>query len=199
MSQLSDVYASTSFEGGQLDALQYLVPDDTLSQRGSQGYPFSDSQFDLVPDLPDTPINRSWVGPSPPAPNTLPRIKPDRITEFIVCTPEMSAEFVEWLQTDFGLKKRINWDMRPQSSRADCWAGFQQVANGKDGNPGVMCNRCRTVLEHPATNHTGTSSMKKHLAGARCRQRMPKKGNIQQLLNDAVCSPGFILNLNTDT
>lgn len=121
MSQPSDVYASTSFEGGQLDALQYLVPDDTPSQRDSQGYLFSDSQFDLVPDLPDTPINRSRVEPSPPAPNTLPRIKPDRITEFIVCTPEISAEFVEWwLQTGFGLKKRINWDMRLQSSRADC-------------------------------------------------------------------------------
>ncbi|OQD75556.1 hypothetical protein PENANT_c151G02213, partial [Penicillium antarcticum] len=35
MSQLSDVYASSSFDGVQLDALQYLVPNDSLSQRES--------------------------------------------------------------------------------------------------------------------------------------------------------------------
>jgi hypothetical protein len=180
MSQITDGYgyASSSFEGLPLDALQYLTPDDTLSQRKSQ--------FDSVLDLPDLLDNqvRSRVGPR--ALDTLTRIKPDSINEYIVFTTDMSAEFVNWwLQTDFGKKKRLNWEV---SRRADCWTGFQQVAHTKDGKPGVMCNRCRTVLTHPATNHTGNSSMQKHLDGPRCRQRITKKGNIQQLLSDAVCS-----------
>ncbi|CAP87215.1 hypothetical protein PCH_Pc24g03070 [Penicillium rubens Wisconsin 54-1255] len=177
MSQITDGYgyASSSFEGLPLDALQYLTPDDTLSQRKSQ--------FDSVLDLPDLLDNqvRSRVGPR--ALDTLTRIKPDSINEYIVFTTDMSAEFVNWwLQTDFGKKKRLNWEV---SRRADCWTGFQQVAHTKDGKPGVMCNRCRTVLTHPATNHTGNSSMQKHLDGPRCRQRITKKGNIQQLLSDA--------------
>ncbi|KAJ6126273.1 hypothetical protein N7471_010766 [Penicillium samsonianum] len=95
----------------------------------------------------------------------------------------MSAEFVKWwLQTDFGKKKRLNWEV---SRRADCWTGFQQVAHTKDGKPGVMCNRCRTVLTHSATSNTGNSSMQSHLEGPRCRQRITKKGNIQQPLSDA--------------
>ncbi|KAJ6111212.1 hypothetical protein N7486_003447 [Penicillium sp. IBT 16267x] len=153
MSQPSGLYASSSFDttdGLPLDALQYLIPDDSLSQRESQNY-------------------RSRAAPQ--ALSTLPRIKPNRINEFIVCTQEMTAEFVKWwLNTGY-----------------KCWKGFQQVANAKDGKPGVMCNKCRTVLTHPATNHTGTSSMQKHLDGPRCRKQLPKKGtsSIQQLLSDA--------------
>lgn len=183
MSQLSDIYASSSFDGVQLDALQYLIPDDSLSQRESQSQLQSESQFGSVPDLPDLPTHRSRVVPQ--APDTLTRIKPDCINEYIILTTTMTAEFIQWwLETDFGKKKRINWDM---NRRAECWKGFQQIANAKDGKPGVICKRCRTILEHPSTNHTGTSSMQKHLDGLRCRQRIPKKGNIQQLLSDAVC------------
>ncbi|OQD75560.1 hypothetical protein PENANT_c151G07083, partial [Penicillium antarcticum] len=115
------------------------------------------------PDLPDLPTHRSRVAPQ--APDILPRTKPDRINEYVVFTTTMTAEFIQWwLETDFG---------------------FEQVANAKDGKPGVICKRCRTILEHPSTNHTGTSSMQKHLDGLRCRQRIPKRGNIQQLLSDA--------------
>jgi hypothetical protein len=114
MSQLSDVYASSSFDGVQLDALQYLVPDDSLSQRESQSQLLSESQFGSVPDLPDLPTHRS----RPQAPDTLTRIKPDRINEYIVFTTTMTAEFIQWwLKTDFGKKKRINWDM---NRRAEC-------------------------------------------------------------------------------
>lgn len=188
MSQIADIYsyASSSLEGLPLDALQYLNPDNTLSQHESQSQLASESQFDSVRDLPDLSDNqvRSRVGPW--APGTLTRIKADNINEYIIFTTDMSAEFIKWwLQTDFGKKKRLNWEV---SRRADCWTGFQQVAHAKDGKPGVICNRCRTVLTHPATNHTGNSSMQKHLDGPRCRQRIVKKGNIQQLLSNAVCS-----------
>lgn len=80
-------YASSSFEGLLLDALQYLTPDDTLSQR--------ESQFDLVLDHPDLPDNQVQSRAGPRAPDTLTRIKPDSINEYIVFTTDMSAEFVK--------------------------------------------------------------------------------------------------------
>ncbi|KAJ5343441.1 hypothetical protein N7541_007919 [Penicillium brevicompactum] len=186
MSQPSGAYASSSFDttdGLPLDALKYHLPEDYLSQRDSQNQLLSESQHDSVPDLPDYPSRVAYQAPS-----TLPRIKPDRINEFIACTPEMTAEFVKWwLDTGYGKSKRINRDGNLTNRRAECWKGFQQVANAKDGKLGVMCNKCRTVLTHPATNHTGTSSMQKHLDGPRCRRQLPKKGasSIRQLLSGA--------------
>ena len=191
ISQLSDIYLSSSFDtqdGLLLDALQYLIPDDSLSYRQSQSQLPSESQFDSALDLPD---NRVQIRTVSQALDTLPRIRPDYINEFIICIPAMSAEFVKWwLYTDYGKSKRINWDISPSSRRAKCWEGFQQVANAKDRKPGVICNHCCTVLAHPATNHTGTSTIQKHLDRLRCRQRLPKKGtsSIYQLLSDAVYS-----------
>lgn len=135
MSQITDIYgyASPSLEGLPLDVLQHLTPDDTLSQRESQSKLASESQFDSVPDLLDNQV-QSRTGPW--APDTLTRIKPDSINEYIIFTTNLSAEFVKWwLQTDFGKKKRLNWEV---SRRADCWTGFQQVAHAKDRKPGVM-------------------------------------------------------------
>ena len=139
MSQITDGYgyASSSFEGLPLDALQYLTPDDTLFQRESLQYLTPDdtlfqreSQFDSVLDLPDLLDNQVRSRAGPRALDTLTRIKPDSINEYIVFTTDMSAEFVKWwLQTDFGKKKRLNWEV---SRRADCWTGFQQVAHTKD-------------------------------------------------------------------
>lgn len=96
MSQLSDVHPSSSFDtqdGLPLDALQYLLPDDSLSYRQSQSQLRSESQFDSALGLPD---NRVQIRAASQAPDTLPRIKPDCINEFIICIPAMSAEFVKW-------------------------------------------------------------------------------------------------------
>ncbi|KAJ6019888.1 hypothetical protein N7522_000596 [Penicillium canescens] len=104
MSQLSDVYPSSSFDtqdGLPLDALQYLIPDDSLSHRQSKSQLPSESQFDSALDLPD---NRVQIRTASQAPDTLPRIRPDCINEFIICIPAMSAEFVKWwLHTDYAL------------------------------------------------------------------------------------------------
>ncbi|KAJ5334427.1 uncharacterized protein N7506_008210 [Penicillium brevicompactum] len=106
MSQLSEVYLSSSFEtpdGLPLDALQFLLPDDSLSQSKSQSHFQSESQFDSTLDLPD---NRVQIRVASQASDTLPRIRPDRINEFIICTPAMSAEFVQWwLHTNYGREK----------------------------------------------------------------------------------------------
>jgi hypothetical protein len=109
MSQLSEVYSSSSFETPDrvpLDAIQFLLPNDSLSQRESQSHFQSESQFDSALDLPN---NRVQIRAVSQAPDTLPRIRPDRINEFIICTPAISAEFVQWwLHTDYGKSKRIN-------------------------------------------------------------------------------------------
>ncbi|KAJ5117373.1 hypothetical protein N7448_011005 [Penicillium atrosanguineum] len=102
MSQLSQVYPSSSFDtqdGLPLDALQYLIPNDSLSHRQSQSQFQSESQFDSALDLPD---NRVQIRAASQAPDTLPRTRPDRINEFIICIPAMSTEFVQWwLHTNY--------------------------------------------------------------------------------------------------
>lgn len=187
MSQLSDRYPSSTAEGVRLEDLSYLVPDDTLF---SSPFPSSQPSFNTTLD------NSSAPRPlAPPAPENLRRIKPNRINEYLSYEANMSKEFVEWwLQTDYGRKKRINWDGR---HHATCWEGFDQVANTKDGKPGVMCKRCRTVLEHPASAHSGTSSMNKHLKGPQC-QRGTGKPSIQKLLVQAVCTTKIISLLETN-
>ncbi|OQD66249.1 hypothetical protein PENANT_c358G00956, partial [Penicillium antarcticum] len=84
MSQLSEVYPSSSFQttdGVPLDALQFLLPDDSLSQRESQSHFQSEIQFDSALELPN---NRVQIRAASQALDTLPRIKPDRINEFII-------------------------------------------------------------------------------------------------------------------
>lgn len=171
MSQTSDVYPSSVIEGVGIDELQYLIPDDTPFTS-----PFLSSQptFDTTLDTPRR---------VPLAPESLTRIKPDRVNQFLLYEDKMSKEFVTWWpQTDYGRKKRINWGGRHQPN---CWDGFEQVAYTKDGKPGVMCTRCRKVLDHPATGHTGTSSMHKHLKGPQCQKRTGKP-SIHRLLVQAV-------------
>lgn len=87
-----------------------------------------------------------------------------------------------WLQTDYGMKKRINWDTRHQSA---CWKQIDQVADAKTGKPAVMCNQCIAVLDHPANCRHGTSSMNKHIKGVNCR-KVARKPNIKQALDHAV-------------
>lgn len=187
MSQLSDRDPSSTAEGVGIDDLPYLVPDDTFFSS-----PFLPSQPSLNTTLDNCSIPQQLA---PTVPETLQRIKPDRINEYLSYEAKMSKEFIEWwLQTDYGKKKRINWDARHHAS---CWEGFDQVAHTKDGKPGVMCRRCRTVLEHPASAHSGTSSMNKHLKGPQC-QRGAGKPSIQKLLVQAVCITKLISRLRTN-
>lgn len=175
MSQLSHRYSSSIAEGVGIEDLPYLIPDDTLS---SSPLPSSQPTFDTTFDSSSVRLRLATL-----APENLQQIKPDRISEFILYEASMSKEFVEWwLQTEYGRKRRIHWDGK---HHATCWEGFDQVANTKDGKPGVMCKRCRTVLEHPASAHSGTSSMNKHFKGPQC-QRGIDKPSIHNLLAQAV-------------
>lgn len=181
MSQFSDTYASSNYEGAPLDTLQYLIPDDTpfTTPYASGSQQTLTSAYDNSRFAPPSPLQRLSLPPS------ITTLNPDRINSFALYSDTMSKKFVEWwLQTEFGKSKRINWDARHQ---AECWNSFDQVANTKDGKPGVMCKQCRKVLDHPAAAHTGTSSMNKHRKGVNCAKFASRMPNIKTLLETAVC------------
>jgi len=111
------------------------------------------------------------------------------------------TEWVDWwLQTDFGMKKKIHWD---SSHQAEIWSKFDQVAHAIDGAPKVMCKNCGQILEHPYILHTraadqkaqyhGTSSMSKHIKSAACQKA--KRGptaEITKFLKKVVRSLEFL-------
>ena len=101
MSQITNVcgYASCSFEGIPIDALQYLTPNDELYPRESNSQSPSESHWNSdsdLPDLPDLIDNRVRYRAGPQAPDILTRIKPDSINEYILLTTDISAELFTW-------------------------------------------------------------------------------------------------------
>lgn len=106
MSQFSDTYASSNYEGAPLDTLQYLIPDDT---------PFTTPQtltsaYDNSRFAPPSPLQRLSLPPS------ITTLNPDRINSFALYSGTMSKEFVEWwLQTEFGKSNQsINQSIKVQ-------------------------------------------------------------------------------------
>lgn len=180
ISQFSDVYSSSLYEGDHPDNLAYLPshdqqifpPDLSCSQQTLNAA--SDSDF-LRPSQP------------PPIPDTLQCVGPDRRKVYVLYSDMSKEDFVSWwLKTDFGRKKRMRWDSRHQS---DCWKYFDQVAHITTGEPKVICNRCAKVLDHPQHSRHGTSTMNKHIQGVTCRNatnNAAKQPKIKQLMQDAV-------------
>jgi hypothetical protein len=114
MSQTSDIYSSSVIEGVGIDKLQYLIPDDTLFTS-----PFPSSQLTLDTIHDPSSISSQTV---PLAPESLKRIKLNRVNEFLLYEDKMSKDFIAWwLQTDYGRTKHINWDAKHQ---VNCWEGF---------------------------------------------------------------------------
>lgn len=175
MSQFSESICSSAYSTREppSDFREYLADDASLQLQSP------------VPSTEARPAALPTSEP-PPAPSCLTRICPDRIRVYILYTSKMQNEFVNWwLQTGFGSKKSIAWDTQRS---AECWQHFDQVALEKDGKPGVMCQQCRAVLDHPGWAHYGTSSMNKHYNGANCRKiAAGKKPNIKLALEHAVC------------
>jgi hypothetical protein len=154
------------------------TPDPSCSQQTI----FSPSDTDFA-----------WPGPLLPIPESLERVGPDRTKAYILYSEMSKDAFVAWwLETDFGKKKCIHWDGR---HHAKCWEQFEQVAHGKTGKPGVMCTHYRAVLDHPASGHTGTSSMNKHINGPGCRKSTGRTTNILASMQRAVCEIVLLNNL----
>ena len=53
---------------------------------------------------------------------------------------------------------------------APVWNHYIQVADSRTGQPFVMCCICQTVLGHPNTRNTGTSTMKHHQRTSFCKK-----------------------------
>ncbi|OGE48028.1 hypothetical protein PENARI_c033G10472 [Penicillium arizonense] len=79
-----------------------------------------------------------------------------------------------WLQTDYGSKSKISWDVTHVSG---IWKDYFQVAHSADGAAKVMCKRCCAILEHPYTTKKdanrkvgrhSTTTMTRHLKTTAC-------------------------------
>jgi hypothetical protein len=161
MSQLSDAYASSTYEIDLLDNLSLPAPEDSTTD-------LSYSQQTLASGPYSSP---SRLQP-PSFPNILQRVGPDQRKPFFLYSDMSKDQFVAWwLTTDFGKRKRVHWDGRHSSP---CWEYFDQVADMTTGEPKVMCNRCAAILEHPQNSRHGTSTMNKHTTGINCRRSASK-------------------------
>jgi hypothetical protein len=172
----SDLPSSSVHEGDTSDPFYFGFPPDsqlfTPENLASQTASVINSDF-------TQPL------PTPPIPDGLQRVGPDRHRQYVLYTTMSRDAFVAWwLMTEYGTRKRINWGTNHQS---ECWKQFEQVADIKTGKPMVMCKVCAAILEHPALCRHGTSSMNKHIKGPACR-RSTKRPSIKQMMEDAVSS-----------
>ncbi|QKX61420.1 uncharacterized protein TRUGW13939_08568 [Talaromyces rugulosus] len=170
-SQLSDF--TSSLYSGDIDDLPSL---STQQITPSASHHTIDSGFHRPDDL--------LVPPS------LIRVGPDRRNRFVLYDKMSHNEFIDWwLQTDYGRKRKINWDSHRHTV---IWNSYNQVAEGVDGTPKVMCKRCGKILEHPYSlslnssgkaQYHGTSTIQKHLKTAGClRSEKGKKAEITKFL-----------------
>lgn len=175
-SQLSDF--ASSLYSGDIDDLSYLLTQQ-ITPSASQ------HTIDASFRQPDDPL---------PIPSSLTRVGPDRRKGFILYDKMSHNDFVDWwLETDYGRKSKIKWD---SNRHTEIWNSYEQVAQGVDGAPKVMCKRCGKILEHPyslSPNSTGkaqyhgTSTIQKHLKTAGClRSEKGKKAEITKFLQKEV-------------
>lgn len=198
MSQQSDIYSSSLYEGDPIVAFNLQPTEATLTETLSSSHVNSDSitRFTSQPNLdqqllispPDSDFSHSLAIPS-----ILTRIRPNRLTEFILYTNMNKEVFVNWwLQTTYGKSpgaKTFNWDRTGHLS--EVWKHFDQIASVTDGFPKVKCQRCGKIFNHPGHTKGGTNSMGRHLKGEKCqRAAVPtQQSSIQQLMQDEVSPP----------
>lgn len=192
MSQQSDIYASSLYEG---DLLATLPPLPTLTETLSSSCIDSDGR---TPFTSEPHISQQSFTSAPDSnfaqclsiPSNLTRIRPNRLTEFVLYTTMDKEVFVNWwLQTTNGKRpeaKTFNWDRTGHLS--DVWKHFDQIASITDGLPKVKCQRCGKILDHPGHTKAGTNSMGRHLKGEKCRRaaQHTQQSSIRQLIQEEV-------------
>jgi hypothetical protein len=184
MSQASDAYPSSILDAESLRSLDCIHFDLTQDFRFHTPDPSSSRQ--ALPSASDSDFTRlALLEPPPLIPEDLRRVGPDRTKAYVLYSDMTRDKFVSWwLETGYGKGKRINWEAK---RNAKCWEQFDQVAHRVTGKPGVICNQCNAILDHPATRHSGTSSLNKHMNGPGCRKSLGKQTNILRALQQAVC------------
>lgn len=76
-------------------------------------------------------------------------------------------------------KKKIIWGKR---KNALGWQHFTEAARRQDGAPSIVCNRCNSMLKHPAIH--GTSGMDSHLKSVDCQKTSRAKGLTQLTISE---------------
>jgi hypothetical protein len=170
-------------------AESYIDPD--ILQPDDLDIPSSQPTLTSIPTSHLTHPLQSFL-----APTSLTRVGPRLRKCWVLFDTDLEMEqsrhqFVQWwLTTGFGLDPQyrdgIKWGKKKIS---DVWKQFEQVANERTGEPKVMCKHCFTVLTHPNTKRTGTSTLITHLKGGTCRKdKKPKGIPIDQMVRDSVSS-----------
>ena len=136
LSQYSGLYSST-YEGEESTSnlqfdipnkLQIYTPDDIDTQRSYSSLPTSDF---TRPSL------------SLPPPDTLKRVGHNRVKQFNLWTMADNQDFTAWwIYTHFGKRKKVCWNGKRS---ANSWEHLEQVADIRNGKPGVMCKNCNRV------------------------------------------------------
>jgi hypothetical protein len=192
MSQQSDFYTSSVYEG---NPTTLITPIPTLTEALSASYLNSDG---LTPFTPDPQFSQQSFTSAPSSdliqpssvPLSLTRVRPNRLTEYVLYTDMDKDIFVKWwLQTTMGKRpegKTFNWDRTRHSS--EVWKHFDQIACTSDGLPKVKCRQCGKILDHPGHTKAGTNSMGRHWRGEKCRRaaKQTKQPDIRQLIQDEV-------------
>ncbi|KAJ5152416.1 hypothetical protein N7492_009696 [Penicillium capsulatum] len=163
MSQQSDIYSSSLYEG---DLTATLTPLPTLTETLSSSYIDSDGPvpFTSEPHISQqsfTSAPNSNFVQSPSIPSNLTRIRPNRLTEFVLYT---------------SMDKEVHFD---------------QIASATDGLPKVKCQRYGKILDHLGHTKAGTISIGRHLKGEKCRRaaQQAQQSSIRRLIQDEASRP----------
>lgn len=103
--------------------------------------------------------------------------------------PEKILIFQDWWQATAFSQARAQ-GQKPsfhfgREKTATVWACFQEGALFPDGTPYVSCTACSHILQHPAVDNSGTSSMSYHLRKG-CKKQVSQhtsKRTIKQMLD----------------
>jgi hypothetical protein len=176
--------------------MSFLTCEMSLPEGSSSRYPSPaaltrqhSSLSDFFSSSADPPVDHALSGPEPlPACLiTLPGpTKRDSVVKFPSPNDYPSTEefmhardtFQEWWnetkwgkkQDDLLKKMKMKWGGEKRSS---AWNHFDEVATQSLGEPKVRCKHCYTLLHHPSSEHTGTTTMRSHPSSQKCSFKGP--------------------------
>ncbi|EAU36853.1 predicted protein [Aspergillus terreus NIH2624] len=159
-----------------------LCSQDTIAPSSSISQVFTDGDN-------QTEVNTCSIFSPPPELDSLRLSKGRKIIQYPT-EQEKIHIFKEWWNTTTWAEKRreakkplVRFNPKRHSS---VWDKFHEGAQFPDGTPYVFCVSCSHLLQHPSTEHTGTSSMAYHVRKG-CPKKsssVPSKRTVAQMLSE---------------
>ncbi|EAU30716.1 predicted protein [Aspergillus terreus NIH2624] len=159
-----------------------LCSQDTIAPSSSISQVFTDGDN-------QTEVNTCSIFSPPPELDSLRLSKGRKIIQYPT-EQEKIHIFEEWWNTTTWAEKRreakkplVRFNPKRHSS---VWDKFHEGAQFPDGTPYVFCVSCSHLLQHPSTEHTGTSSMAYHVRKG-CPKKsssVPSKRTVAQMLSE---------------